>query len=130
MKAFSFDRFLALLIRVLEIGVIVSLALRWFDATLGFSYRITLPWRAYDAVLGFSLLAILVLLFTALFLLLKRQIRASRVAIRAMIYVVVFCISPNRLGSSGPRATQMLNQTIQRTAGPLACSLPAKFRSC
>jgi hypothetical protein len=114
MKAFSFDRFLALLIRVLEIGVIVSLALLWFDATVGFWYRVALPRAEYDAAQGFSLLAILVLLLAALLSLLKRQPRASRVAIRAIIYVVVLCVSPTRMGSSAPRAAQMLNSTIQR----------------
>jgi hypothetical protein len=126
MKEFSFTRFTALLVRVLEICIITSFTLRWFDATVGFWYRITLSRVVYDVAMNFSLLALLLLLLITLLLLFTHQPRASTLAIRAAVYIVVFCLSPFRLANSALNTTQRPNHTMQRTAGSLGSSLTMK----
>jgi hypothetical protein len=123
MKDFDFSRFVALLVRALEIGIIAALALRWIDALVGLAYmllrvgsRIVLPSAVVDAALNFSLLAILLLLLATLWYLFTSRSRAMGLAIRTGIYIVVFCVSPTRLGSSGPKSAQRPNQSMERTS--------------
>jgi hypothetical protein len=121
MKRFRFARFITLLVRVLEISIIAALALRWFDATLGFWYKITLPRPAYDAALNFSFLVIVLLLLATLWLLFTRQPPAWAIAMRTSIYIVAFFLSPSRLGVSPPKTTQGLTM---RSSERLAVSAP------
>ena len=97
MKRFRFERFVALLVRVLEIGIIAALALRWFDATVGFWYKIPLPQAVYEAAMGFPLLAVLLLLLATLWYLLTGQHRAAVLAMRTSIYIAALFLSPFRM---------------------------------
>ena len=66
MEQFRFARFVELQVRVLEIGIIAALALRWFDAIASFFYKMPFPHAVYEAAIGFSLLAVLLLLLATL----------------------------------------------------------------
>ena len=114
MKGFCFSRFVRLLLRVLEIGMIGSLVLRWVDATLGFWSGITIPRGVYDVMMNFSVLAIFVLGLVRLWLLFTRQPRASMMAMRTILYVVAFCVSPARLGSTVQKTAERPSRTISK----------------
>jgi hypothetical protein len=117
MKAFSFARFVTLLARVLEGGVVAALALRWIDALVAIWSDIALPGAAVETALNFSFFAIVLLLAADLWLLLTRQPRAVSAALRTLVYIVVFMLSPYRLGGSPQRVAIRPNQSMQPTAG-------------
>jgi hypothetical protein len=116
MKAFSLARFVTLLARVLEIGVVATLALRWVDALLGMLSRVPLPGAAVEAAFNFSFFAIVALLAADLWLLLTRQPRAVPAALRVLLYIVIFMLSPYRLGGSTREVANRPNQAVERTA--------------
>jgi len=116
MKLFSFARFVALLARVLEIGIVAALVLRWVDALLGIWSRVALPSAPVEAALNFSFFAIVTLLAADLWLLLTRQPRAVPAALRVLLYIVIFMLSPYRLGGSAREAANRPNQSVELTA--------------
>lgn len=100
MKGFRFARFVELQVRVLEIGIIAALALRWYDATAGFFYRMALPQAVYEAATSFLFLAVLLLLVATLWYLFTGHPRATVLAIRTSIYIAAIVLSPFRMPAS------------------------------
>lgn len=115
MKIFSLARFVTPLARVLEIGVVTTLALRWIDPLLAIWPRVSLPGAAVEVAANFSFLAIVLLLATDLWLLLTRQPRAVPAAFRVLLYIVIFMLSPYRLGGSAREVANRPNQSVERT---------------
>ena len=102
MHLFSFVRFLSLLARSLEVCVVTALALRWIDPLVALTSGVSLPRAAVDTASGFSLLAILLLLAVALWSLIARQPRATLAAIRGIVYLILFVLSPFRMAAVHP----------------------------
>jgi hypothetical protein len=101
MHMFSFTRFVTLLVRVLEVGTVVSLAGRWIGVFVAMHSRAMAPAAAgIDIAANFGFLAILLLLAGDLWLLLTRQPQATHAALRTLAYIVfwIFGPIPIRLG--------------------------------
>ncbi len=116
-KSFSIVCFVALLTRALEVGVIAALALRWFDLLPLVWDRIPLPASAVEVASDFSLFAIVLLLVADLWLLLTRQPRAVPAGVRTLVYLVVFILSPYRLGSADRKVAQWPSQATMELTG-------------
>jgi len=100
MKLFALGRFARLLVRVLEISLVIAFAVRWLDIFVSNRYG-TEPFRVVgDVAASFSFLALLLLLPLSLSLLVTRQPRGLATVLRTLLYIMVFTLTPFRLGSS------------------------------
>jgi hypothetical protein len=120
---FSFARFVKLLTGASEAATLAFLALLWIDPLVGLLHGPEIPQRVIDVGSNFGFLAIMLLLASNLCLLLTRQPRAAFSALRAVVYIVVFMISPQRLGAPVSRPPQGPNQAMHPTAGSCTASL-------
>jgi hypothetical protein len=119
---FSFDRFVELLRRALEACIVATGAGSWVLVAL-YWRRLGDIRRVFEVLDGVFILSLLLFVLIVVYSFCVIGRRAVGLALRAVVYIVLFGISVRPLSLGSVVVAQRPNQAMQRTAGRSAFSL-------